>query len=115
MRTVYKYAFKDGTAPDGGEYASGAFLNDLEMPSGATVLRVGHDAQELLCIWAMVDPSALVVRRRFAGYLTGATLDEGDDRGAFLETVLTGDLVWHIFDRGEVTQPSPSPADGAAP
>ncbi len=73
----------------------------LMMPRGAVVLSV-QVQHETPCVWALVDPEAPKVPRRFRWAGTGHPLDL---RG-FWKFVGTfqlhgGDLVFHLFDLGE--------------
>ena len=69
----------------------------IEMPGGAQVLAVREQGQDI-CLWALVDPSAEKVERRFVGFGTGH--DVPDQSMAFLGTahLAGGALVFHVFE-----------------
>ena len=85
MKTVHKYAIDidDEVAVD--------------MPSGAQILHVG-DQYGRLCIWALVDPEAREVPRRFRIAGTGHRI--ADPVGPHVGSVLFsgGALVLHLFE-----------------
>lgn len=78
-------------------------IQDVDMPTGCAVLSV-QAQRNVPCIWAMVDPNAPKIRRRFRTYGTGHPME---DAGAFPHYVGTyqlqnGSLVYHVFtDRVE--------------
>jgi hypothetical protein len=73
----------------------------IEMPRGARILsvQVQHGAPR---IWALVDPAAPKVRRRFWIAGTGWRANS-DGLGVFVGTIQLegGRHVYHIFDGGE--------------
>lgn len=86
-KTVYKYAVGDGPF-------------ELEMPKGAQILSV-HTQKGVPQLWALVNPDAPKVTRRFLLCGTGHTLEkDSHDRWDFIGTFLVhGDsLVFHLFE-----------------
>lgn len=74
---------------------------EIEMPQGAELLYVAMQYGKLQ-LWARVFPDSRIVRRRFRVAGTG----HPDARGRYVGTIL-GQLVWHVFDRGEVEGEAP--------
>ncbi len=78
-------------------------LQEVEMPGGAEVISVAtqrnHAGEEILCIWAIVDPMAVRVKRKFVVIGTGANIGPQLDL-KFIGTALMlgGKLVWHVFE-----------------
>lgn len=75
----------------------------VEMPQGAEILLGGNQRPvniTSLEVWALVDPDAPLVRRKFAIHGTGHPVTEG---GTHIGSIITagGALVWHVFDHGE--------------
>ena len=83
---------------------------DVEMPEGARVLSAGAQNGEVV-VWALVDPHAKTVLRRFAIYPTGLT-EVPEHPVNFVGTVmlLGGALVFHVFDVGEEPHEPPPAA-----
>lgn len=86
------------------------------MPRGAKILfaatqniRVAGDpllrtAEEILIVWAIIDPVEDKVRRRLFVVGTGHPIHDEMAELPFVGTVLMsqGELVFHLFDGGEV-------------
>ena len=71
-------------------------LIEIEMPQDARILHV--ECQQVTpCIWALVDPDAPKVARRFRLLGTGHHAIR-EDLGCHLGTFQQGPFVWHIFD-----------------
>lgn len=90
--TIYKYTIPTTDEPI------------IAMPRGARILSV--DVQHgVPCLWAMVDPTAPKVARRFRLAGTGHPLAAEWTADRFVGTVILagGMLVFHLFDGGEVT------------
>ena len=70
---------------------------ELEMPEGATILHV-HEQNTAICLWALVDPNAPTVARKFTIYGTGHPVP--DAHGAYVGTahMMDGQLVFHLFE-----------------
>lgn len=86
MQTIYKYelAIADETM--------------VRLPEGAQVLSVGVGPYtRLLFMWALVDPDARLVGRRFRVVGTGNScpLVSADE---FVGTVVAPPFVWHVFE-----------------
>lgn len=75
----------------------------ISMPKGARLLHVAMQHHSL-CVWALVDPVAPLVRRGFRIAGTGHPID-GNDCKNHVSTVFDGPFVWHVFDIGE--EPAP--------
>lgn len=88
MHTIYKYVLDVEDE------------QQLPMPKGATILHVASVSDQVT-LWALVDPDAPVVNRKFVIHGTGHDVTEPDQ---YVGTAITmnGRLVWHVFDRGEV-------------
>jgi len=69
---------------------------DVEMPMGATILSV--DVQkDILCIWALVDPTRNKVNRRIRIAGTGHEIDPRGLDYIGTAQMAGGDLIWHVF------------------
>ena len=75
---------------------------EVEMPIGAKILATKvqpgvFDALGTPCIWALVDPTAKLVKRRVRIVGTGHAIEA--DPGEFLDTFFLADgaLVFHVF------------------
>jgi len=85
MKTIWKFPFK----------VQGHF--ELDMPGGAQILDV-QVQRDQPCMWAMVDPAARPVKRRFVIVGTGHPIHQMEGWphvGTFQEA--GGALVWHLF------------------
>lgn len=69
----------------------------LMLPEGAKVLAIGNQ-NELLMLWAEVDPDAALEPRHFVTYSTGHPMP--DDPGTYIGTTIfmSGSLVWHVYE-----------------
>ena len=76
-------------------------VQELTMPRGARLLHVAVQ-QEQLCLWALVRPEAVTVRRRIRVVGTGQKISVNDSE-KYVGTAMSfgGELVWHAFDLGE--------------
>lgn len=85
--TVWKYPLAMETQPT------------VEMPVGAEILHVGEQYGRL-CLWALVNTSAPVTRRRFLVAGTGHDVPASASRGRFIGTALMhdGGLVFHVWE-----------------
>ncbi len=88
MRTIWKFGLNRGDAVR------------IQMPQNARVLAAGVQGNDFV-VWAVVDPSAPTVARRFAIRGTGHPVEPRTAEAAFINTVFMGPLVFHIFDLGE--------------
>ena len=89
MRAIWKY-----------EVRTDCF--EHEMPMGAKILTVQLQ-QGKAQLWALVDPMAAKVTRRFATVGTGHSHEDTIDDAAYVGTFQMhgGTLVIHLFDFGE--------------
>lgn len=71
-----------------------------EMPRGAKLLHIGNQTGAIggFTVWALVDPSAPLVKRDLIVVGTGHPVFGGE----YVGTTVNGPLVWHIFDGGEI-------------
>lgn len=69
----------------------------IDIPKGAELLSV-HAQNDAVCLWALVDPTAVPVRRLFVTYGTGHPI--ADENGKYIGTVHLegGALVLHVFE-----------------
>lgn len=87
MEVVYKYPLSTRTSQ-----------TEVEMPSGAKVLRVDVQRNEIQ-LWAMVEPEAPKETRVFEVFGTGHKMDTA--KRVFINTffVHDGEFVFHAFER----------------
>lgn len=85
MKKVFKYELRGP-------------VDTVEMPSGADVVHVGLKGDKV-CLWAVVDPDAPVVRRRFEGFTTGMTIENPGALTHLATLVHEDGHVDHIFER----------------
>lgn len=72
------------------------------LPVGAEIINVA-DQHGQLCIWSIVNTDAPLKARTIEIIGTGDRINEGPlIQRRFLGTVLTGQYVWHIFERAEL-------------
>lgn len=76
---------------------------ELALPAGATVLHAEalRGVTSEICLWALVDPEAPTVLRRFRLAGTGHPI-EGDVRHVSTLVQHGGALVFHLFELFEV-------------
>lgn len=83
------------------KYTLGRAQESIEMPADAEILSA-HSQNDLICIWALVNPDAEKEHRYFEVFKTGHAVpcDMGVSR-EFIGTVLLQNdaLVFHIFER----------------
>lgn len=91
--------------------AAQAPYTEVTMPEGARILSVGVQDGNAMMVWALVDPAAKMVVRRFAIYPTGLA-EVSEHHGNFVGTVMLseGRLVFHVFNAGEAPDWSPPAA-----
>jgi len=72
---------------------------DLSLPAGAQPLHVAAQG-EMVCLWALVDPEAEPVARRFIVRGTGHPIENDDADLSHVGTFLLQDgaLVFHLFE-----------------
>lgn len=97
MSTIRKFVL----TPDNAQPYSDHAVFTVKMPRGASVLHVHEQAGEI-CLWAMCEPEAKPVARRFVVFPTGGSVlfPIGDAAGEveYLGTAHAGALVWHVFE-----------------
>lgn len=89
---IYKYTL-DVTQP----------VNRVQMPKGAKILHVAS-VNDQVCVWARVIPTAPLVDRSLSMVDTGEPLlaDHKTSRYIGTAVLVSGQLVVHVFDLGEV-------------
>jgi hypothetical protein len=90
-RTVWRFALMDAVL-------TGQPVSLVEMPAGAEVIRFGFQ-MGVPSVWAIVDPGADLVLRRFVLVESGEQLPQG---AAYIGTVAAagdaGGAVTHLFE-----------------
>lgn len=92
------------------------FIPGISMPAGAKLLYVGTQSGEHMRVWAEVDPEAPRVFRRVVVVPTG---NEVPHPLTYVGSVqmLVGprnmELVFHVYDGGEVADPDAAPLEAA--
>lgn len=71
----------------------------VEMPFGARILDVREQADRA-CLWAEVDPSAMMLARAFTLVLTGEPIPDAAEFVGSIHTVdaLDADFVVHVYE-----------------
>lgn len=81
------------------KYVIDPYVNEIQMPLGAEILSVRFQ-RDNFCMWVLVDPSAVMVSRKFRVYGTGHEIS-GDIEN-HLKYIGTGHmdngLVFHAFE-----------------
>ncbi len=72
----------------------------LHMPEGATILSFADQPGVGPCLWALVDPEAAPIERKFRIAGTGHNLGDELEFGRFIGTAqaMQGQLVWHLWE-----------------
>ncbi len=108
METIWKFKLD----------LSNGGVSQVEMPKDAATISAGVQGERTFVVWALVDPDAPRVTRRFVVHGTGhpvlkevtETFTAGiqdhpvEVLASFINTVFMGPLVFHVFDLGEVAQ-----------
>ncbi len=68
---------------------------EIEVPAGATPLRVDFDPQGVLVLWARVDPAREPASAAVTVVGTGNTIPEG--AGEYVSTFFSDPFVFHAF------------------
>lgn len=74
----------------------------VEMRQGATVIRVGTIAEDLV-VWAIEDPECkIVITRRFRIFMDNRVYEDGGDLRYIGTVVVAGKMVFtgHLFEQG---------------
>jgi hypothetical protein len=87
---VWKYPFLD-------------WSEKFSMPAEARVVHVdvqhGAAAQEVICLWALVDPEKAQEERRFEIYASGQAADPDS---VYVGTAIRrSGTVWHVFEMAQ--------------
>ena len=83
MKRVYKYPVPTTAAKF-----------TLQLPLDADIIRIDWQ-NDKLCLWAVCDPDAQLVTRKFRLYGTGQDIDKDC---LYIDTYYHGPLVLHIFE-----------------
>lgn len=88
MKTIWKWTFDDP-----------ATTYSLSMPKGSKILSF-QTQNDVLTMWALVEPHAEKVNRLFRIYGTGHTIPDGViEVSKYIGTAQTsGVFVWHLFE-----------------
>lgn len=70
-------------------------MQHIEMPAAAKILTAQAQGSQL-CLWAEVDPDAVLKVRRIEIFGTGHPMGNGQRR--YIATVQMSNLVWHIYE-----------------
>ena len=91
-KRIFKYEFeiKDG-------------YQTKSVPLGGKVVFVGKDPSGWLCAWIEVDPGAEKELRPFVVRGTGHPIEKDEE---YLGTIVTGQLVWHLYELVPKEEPS---------
>lgn len=74
--------------------------NDVLMPKGARVVHVASQ-HGVPCLWALCDPNAAKVHRRFGIVATGMAFDEREARYVGTFMLQGGEFVGHVVEPPE--------------
>ena len=87
MKVIYKYEIHEG-------------VNKVLLPKGADVIHGGfQEAQNILAIWAVVDPNREKEMRTFLLWNTGTPFPDSEyDQHWHINTFFMGEFVFHIFE-----------------
>ena len=85
MLTIYKYPLEIAT------------IQPLQVPRDAKILSVQFQ-NDVLCLWALVDPKKELTIRYFLIFGTGRLI-ENMPKTVFLATVQHAGYVWHVFEK----------------
>jgi hypothetical protein len=101
-KAVWKFELKpDHTSVAAADLESGMYVFEIEMPTGAEILRAGMDGgQAVPCIWAMCPkgPGGSKSTLTFLAARTGAEIDDEHEL-VYIDTfVPAANLVWHLFE-----------------
>lgn len=81
--SIYKYPIVDGQS--------------VFLPVNAQILHVGLDLQDVLNLWALVDPAEKIEARKFFIYDTGQFITGLPGTQIHLATVRSGKYMDHVF------------------
>ena len=73
-------------------------LSAVKMPQGARCLTAGLDSNSQLCVWAEVNPAAVMQDNTFQSVLTGE--DVPTQYQSYLGMVKAGQIILHIYKAG---------------
>ena len=91
MRHIFKYPFPFNTGNI-----------DLDIPLDAKLLTIGVQGEQYktFCVWAEVNPSNAMAKRRIVCLATGDEVVNSSF--PYINTVFDGPFIWHFYDAGEV-------------
>ena len=97
MKTIWKYPLNLGFNGQRIRFRKGAKILKADMQGDA------------ICIWALVDDAEKEEWREITIYGTGHRIpDELVDRLSFIDTVMDGAYVWHVFELQNISNQSES-------
>ena len=88
MKIIYKYPIKNypGT-------------NTININKEHQILKLGYDPNNILCIWAIVDPDSEMTSIQISMIGTGwLEQDNFFIENFYIDTVNDGPYVWHAFE-----------------
>ena len=88
MKQIWKYIFVG---------YPGYRETTFDMPKDAKVFTVQAQGNDL-CLWALVDPAAIKVGRKFVVFGTGWDIDFVTFALNYVGTAQVDGLVWHVFE-----------------
>lgn len=79
-------------------------IQHIKMPKGSVLLSVNvqNGATPELMLWFLCDPDQEIVKRSIQIIGAGNRIVSDMSKAVFIDTVIDGSFVWHIFDKGEV-------------
>lgn len=78
------------------KYKIDIFKSPLSVPIGWHPVSAGMQGEDFV-VWAIVDPTQQLVKKRVAIIGTGWDIDESMTDMAFLNTIQKDGFVWHVF------------------
>lgn len=85
MMRIYKFTLKPGA-------------HDYEMSDGAELLHVANQ-HENVCLWAMVDNTKPISKRRIGVVPTGIDFDAENSKYVGTVSLQGGNLIFHVFEK----------------
>lgn len=83
MRRIYKYPF---------EVTDKTYI---QLPRDHSLLKVGLDASDMLCFWALVETENPL--ETVTIYVVGTGNPLPDESAVYYDSVSQGVFIWHIF------------------
>ena len=86
MQVIYKYPIK---MPG---------YNAMSLPENYKILKLGYDANDIPCVWALVETDNEKVDFDITLVGTGWPLDINPEIATYIDTIVDGPYVWHAFE-----------------